>query len=286
MAKPDLIQWVNLEKKSAYADGKTYGAGTEAIRSEERLGALRVQTTFRETTPVMVLMRLVAEGSDNVSYSDAEKKRHRPFRLEGQYGAIIGSAITEGKETKHDKLVAMPPAGGNQYRIEAKYKGKVVKSKKVIEARRRLYYQVLSMRGTTCPASFTDFEKEFLNEDKKYFIELVELKNGRNKLAALKTIHRHNKSDYEEDAEKNYKLRSHKPYSSAVVVVNNIAYRTVNTRTHGTRRSACPRSTPSSTADDWRTPSRSRCPSRTRRTAPPTSGMDSFRSTTPRTARG
>jgi len=155
-----LEQWVNLFKIDNFVE--------DEITSEHRLGRFKVKVTLKNGEAEYLKVRLVAEGSDNIEYSDSEKRRNINFKL-----VKTQPIMTSGDaETELEQEFWLPAAGGNKYKIEAMYKGDVKATSKVIESRRKLFYQIITMRGLTIPSDFSGFEDEYWNEAKKYYIKL------------------------------------------------------------------------------------------------------------------
>src|SRR5690606_9116803 len=112
-------------------------------------------------------------------------------------------------------------AGGNQYKIGALYKKKEVHSALVLESRRKLLYQVMSMAGIAA-GSTASLEAAFWQPSKKYFIEMK--KQG--PVASIKhfpVLDGTNRSDFIRAAAKGYTLKKYKPYAFAVAFVEYIA---------------------------------------------------------------
>lgn len=129
-----IVQWVNLEKDEAYAADPDVG-------SVDRCGPLSVKAVFaRNGVPLNFTVKAVPSGSDNVEYSSAEQLRNPNFRMPTE---ISGLAME--KQVTLDGAVKLPAAGGNKYKLEAKDANGVTVQSVDVEARRKLYYQVLAM---------------------------------------------------------------------------------------------------------------------------------------------
>ncbi|MGQ9424390.1 hypothetical protein ACXYTJ_00400 [Gilvimarinus sp. F26214L] len=131
-----IIQWVNLEKNEAYAKDPDIG-------SVDRCGPLSIKALFaKDGVPLSFSVRAVPAGKDNVEYSEAEQNRNPNFKMPKDV-----SGLASEKEVLLDGLVKLPAAGGNKYKLEATdANGTTVQSVEV-EAKRKLYYQVMSMSG-------------------------------------------------------------------------------------------------------------------------------------------
>lgn len=153
-----IVQWVNLEKDEAYAKDSDIG-------SVDRCGALSLKALFeKDGVPLNFTVRAVPSGGDNVEYNEEEQKRNPNFRMPTE---VIG--LGSEKEVLLEDSVKLPAAGGNKYKLEAKdANGTTVESVEV-EAKRKLYYQVLTMDDANVPA----YSLAFLEEHaKKHFIKL------------------------------------------------------------------------------------------------------------------
>ncbi len=205
----DLEQWVNVERKKDFVE--------DEIASEERLGSgVHFECKFKKATPASFKVRVVPVGSQ-AEYAKKERARNASFKLR----ALGAKAKPEGTKVKLEADYALPCGGGNRFQIEAKYKGTVVQSKKVLAARRRFFYQVLSMQGIA-PHALQGMEADFWNPDKKYFVKLVE-KAPRATIQLVKTVHQDNYVPFIHAAKSGYALEKRRPYAFAVVFSNFIA---------------------------------------------------------------
>lgn len=162
----NILQWVNLIKHSTYVE--------DDIASEHRIGRFKVKCKFSKAETALIKLRIVAEGSDNSVYTQSEERRNLNYKL-----IKSQPKITTGEtESEIDQDFWLPAGGGNKYKVEALHNGKVVASTKIIESRRRLYYQIITMKGLKIPASFSAFEDEYWNEAKKYYIQLKNIGNA------------------------------------------------------------------------------------------------------------
>jgi len=163
---PNILQWVNLIKHDTYVE--------DEITSQHRIGRFKVRCTFSNAASELVRLRIVAEGGDNTIYSTAEERRNLNYKL-----VKTQPIMTTGEsESEIEQDFWLPAAGGNQYKVEAMHNGSVVATSQIIETRRKLYYQIITMTGLTIPSSFSDFEDEFWNEAKKYYIKLKNIGNA------------------------------------------------------------------------------------------------------------
>ncbi|MBI3560408.1 MAG: hypothetical protein HY080_01635 [Gammaproteobacteria bacterium] len=213
----NLKQWVNLPKESRYVG--------DGISSEERLDFLYFKHKFKTAKPASFKVSIVPSGSGNIKYSKEELKRHAGFRLRKPPVQVSTSTSTP----KVEQEMFLPAAGGNTYKVKAKYNNKVVESTTTVEVWRRLYYEVISMydpiKQYPVPylSSMSGFENAFVNSSKKFNIELKEKGNGRKKMKFIKTIHNTNHAEFRDEARKAYTIDSYYPYAVAVVFSNFLA---------------------------------------------------------------
>ncbi|GAB4229322.1 MAG: hypothetical protein OHK0028_03360 [Deltaproteobacteria bacterium] len=211
------LHWVNLEKKDVFAK--------DGIPSKSHMTQwVGVTVRFREIFGEDFKMRLVpwppGSGNKNAVYSENERKRNTNFRF-----WKIPLQRKEGKDKKVflQESAHLRPSGGDQYKIEAKYGEKVVVSPTILETRRRLYYEVISMKGGDCLDSFSDFETTFEGKADKFFIEMKEKGGARNGMVFLKTLRDGNTENFLAAARKAYSIKDYEPYAVAVVFANYIA---------------------------------------------------------------
>ena len=193
----NIIQWVNLYKSDSFVE--------DEIKSDLRLGKFKVKCKLKKGDPALLKLRLVPEGSDNIDYSDKELKRNINFRL-----VKSQPVVTDGKaETEIEQEFYLPAAGGNQYKVEALYNGKTVATTKVIEARRKLYYQTVHMKGVSS-YSLSTLEDDYWNESKKYYIRLTK-KGSDEEMPFFKTLNMSDNSlllKFMKEVDKKYKIKA------------------------------------------------------------------------------
>ncbi len=206
-----LKQWVNLTKDEAFTkdgDGSTL----------ERCGKITIEVMFKkDDVPISYKVKVTPVGSDNIEYTKKEKKRNSKFKLtKGTRG------LSDKKDVLLEESIQLPAAGGNTYKVEAKdSNGKVASTTMDIEAKRKLYYQTISMddkKGNSVPAqSLSDME----NHSKGYHIDLF--KKGSNQIIPyIKTLMMQstgsNLGDFGSKVSKAFKLKNPlKKYGVAVV---------------------------------------------------------------------
>lgn len=209
-----IVQWVNLEKDEAYAKDSDIG-------SVDRCGALSLKALFeKDGVPLNFTVRAVPSGGDNVQYNEEEQKRNPNFRMPTE---VIG--LGSEKEVLLEDSVKLPAAGGNKYKLEAKdANGTTVESVEV-EAKRKLYYQVLTMddaNGSVPAYSLAPME----SHAEQHYIKLQKT-GAQGKLPYRKTISMHpggNAADFARDVRAAYNIDDlHKKVGFAAVFSDYIA---------------------------------------------------------------
>lgn len=159
----NVEQWVNLPKQAIFVE--------DEVASMERAGFLHFECEFKKAKMANFKVRVVPHGSQ-AKYTKKEQKNPN-FKLR----RIPAQSNGSGKNIKLETDVYLPAAGGCEYKIEAKYKGKVVEASKIVETRRKLYYQVIKMKNMTVTVkTLTDhMEDEFWTSGKKYFVRLKQI---------------------------------------------------------------------------------------------------------------
>jgi len=203
-------QWINLPKSDDYV--------ADSIKSKERLGYARLRVKFKKASLAGFRVKVIPlGGADHEQYSQAERNRNSNFRVR-----VSGSASNNAKqEVILTKRVYLNAAGGNKYKIQAQYKKKVVESGLELESRRKLLYQVMSMRGITA-GSTTTMERAFWKPDKKFFIEMK--KQGPTATVDyIPCLDGTNHDTFIRSSAKGYTLKNFKPYAFGINFVNYIA---------------------------------------------------------------
>jgi hypothetical protein len=155
-----LKQWVNLPKDAKF---------DEPGVTKDRRGPIIMELEFKKADPPKPWkVKVTPEGSDNITYSRKEMGRNKHFKLQN----YIAFGVSQDTKVNLDNCVSLPAAGGNTYKIEAQdSSGKAVGSALTLETRRKIYYQVICMKGVT-PPSMSGMEDEFWNPAKKYYLKL------------------------------------------------------------------------------------------------------------------
>lgn len=204
----DKEQWVNIEQKALFKE--------DDVTSLERLGPkLKFECKFKKASLAHFKVRIVPQGSP-ASYTKKELGRNANFKLR----KISAQAKPAGKKNHLSVEYALPAAGGNRFKIEAKYKGNVVEGPTTLAARRRFFYQVLHMIGVpTRPTA--GLETDYWNPGKNYYVKLVQ-KGPVNAIKFLKTIH-DNHNDFLKAAKAGYSIGNRDPWAFTLVFSNFIA---------------------------------------------------------------
>lgn len=168
-------------------------------------------------------VRVAPEGSENIKYSRKERGRNSNFKLYN----YISFGIADDANVLLEDTVRLPAAGGNKFKIEAQdANGKTVGSPLIVETRRRLYYQVICMKGVSAVPT-GDMEKEFWSPAKKYYLKLdapkpkgemkyhKNIKSGWEGTAGRKDMFR--------EAKKAYKLKDLHPYTFVLLCSYQVA---------------------------------------------------------------
>jgi hypothetical protein len=202
-------QWINLPVDDDYVE--------DSIGSKERLGPARFKVKFKKASLAGFRVKIIPKGGDHEKYSAAERKRNSNFRVR-----VSASATNNAqKEVVLEKEVFLSAAGGNEYKIQAKYKKTEVESGLLLSSRRKLFYQVMSMTGISAGSTAT-LEQAFWNPGKKFFIEMRK-RGGTPHVKYLPCLDGDNDDDFIRSSAKGYQLKKYKPYAFGVNFVNYIA---------------------------------------------------------------
>lgn len=216
-----IKQWVNLTKDEIHKDS--------TISTIHRCGSLSVKVTAEREGPAIGYLLRVIPAADNATYGRDELRRNPNFRTTKGRPSVLDNVSTETLDG-----IRLSAAGGNKYTIEVKdANGKVVRANEEVEVWRRLYYQVIAMRGVKVPP-LKSFEEDFRDEKKKFFIELIEKGDVRGQMKLIRTITSYyesktgettstNGEEFRREAKKVYTIRHLQPYAVAVVFSNYIA---------------------------------------------------------------
>ncbi len=204
-------QWVNLPEDAKYVE--------DGIASIDRLGPLALKVTFKKASLAGFRVRVFPQG-DHATYTPAETGRNQNFRVR-IFGFTTNASATSVTLTKDIYLSA---AGGNIYKAQAKYKKKVVESGKVVEVRRKLFYQVMQMRGITA-GSTAAMESAYWDTGKKFYIKMKQI-GGVEPIDHMRTIVMNRSAAHDKfikAAKAGFKIADRKPYCFAVAFVEYIA---------------------------------------------------------------
>ncbi len=206
-------QWVNLPKQGKYVE--------DGIPSEKRLEAVHVEAEFEKASPAGFWVNVTPVG-DHVRYSASERGRNPNFRVR-----ILGKTSNDGaKKVKVEKDIFLTAAGGNEYKVQAKRKKKEVQSEKVLKVRRKLFYQVMRMRGIRA-ASTATMIRAFWKPEKKFFIRMKKMGDNA-EISYIRCLDDEPATSHAfiRAAKRKWTLAGRKPYSFAIAFVDYIASRT------------------------------------------------------------
>lgn len=151
-------QWVNLTKDKKFV--------ADEIDSKDRLGELHYEATFKKALLSQFKVKIEPVG-DQAKYSGGELSRNARFKIVHAH-----TVNNQGKQkVKAEATITLPAAGGNEFKVKAKFKDKVLEAAKTVVVRRKLFYQVMQMQGLAAAAT-TSMEQAFWNPGKKYFIKM------------------------------------------------------------------------------------------------------------------
>ncbi len=207
----DLEQWVNVPKTEAFK--KLIGA-----KSLERLGPVNISAKFKKASLAGFRVKIIPlDGAKHESYSAAERGRNSNFTVR-----VKGAATNTGKSSvKLDKNIFLNAAGGNRYKLKAKYKKKEIESGLTVKAHRFMIYQRIHMKGVAS-TDMSDVETELWKPAEKSFIKLHE-EGADTEVKLIKTVH-DSGANFIKAMAKGWKLgKTYKPYAMAVAFVNYIA---------------------------------------------------------------
>lgn len=210
-------QWVNLRKEDKFAE--------DGIK-KENCGKVTLECMFeKKDVPIQFKVKVSPVGGDNAVYTRKERGRNPNFKVRQRT-----SGVADSKSVLLEESIFLAAAGGDKYSIEGKdAAGNVVKAAFELETRRKLYYQVISMKGVPCPASLSTFEADFKNDAKKFYIIMKEKEDGRNKMTLIKTVQDVNDTLFRDEARKEFKISKYEPYAVAVVFSMYIADKKTHT---------------------------------------------------------
>jgi hypothetical protein len=154
-----MEQWINLPRRSKYVEGK--------IKKIRRLNFVRFVVKFKKKGLAGYKLKIKKIGGNAFeNYRASERRRNVKFKVRGMPKVLTNKGKTENKYTYDIYLNA---AGDNEYEISATHKGKTVTGKLKYKSRRKLFYQVMKMRG--CPTtSMAKMETEFWRPARKHYI--------------------------------------------------------------------------------------------------------------------
>lgn len=209
----NLEQWVNLTKHEIFTkdgDGATL----------DRCGKITVEAMFEKANiPIGYKVKVTPVGGNNATYTKKEMHRNPNFRMtKGRVGA------SDDKHVLLEDSIQLPAAGGNEYIVEAKdSKGNIVKSPISVIAKRKLYYQVITMdagkgdvESTTTAYSLADRAKDL----EPYHVKLLKAGSDQ-KMKFIKTLHEDVMDDFYSEAKKVYTLDRERQLRGFAAVFSN-----------------------------------------------------------------
>ncbi|HXI56143.1 MAG TPA: hypothetical protein VNO55_08795 [Polyangia bacterium] len=204
----DHDQFVNLEKKATFVE--------DEVKSIERAGPLHVEAVMKTgMSPNMLKLRVVVDSEPN-QYTATEKLSNPRFTLVRSTKLSPVSA----KKFKIEEDIALPAAGGNKYKVEAKVKKKVVEAAKKLFTWRKLYYQPVHMAGVTVP-SMGSMEADY----DSHFIKF-KMKDGAGAVPLITNTDSNTVAQRDQvvkDARAGYTMDRYEPYTVCIYFVNMIA---------------------------------------------------------------
>lgn len=206
-----MEQWVNLPRRSKYVKDK--------IKKIRRLNFVRFVVKFKKKGLAGYKLEIKKIGGNAFeNYRASERRRNDNFKVRGAPKVLTNKGKTENKYT-YD--VFLNAAGDNEYEISATHKGKTVTGKLKYKSRRKLFYQVMKMRG--CPTtSMTKMETEFWRPARKHYIEMKK-KGAESTVKFISCLDDSNDKKFIKESAKGYTLKRYKPYAFGMTFVNYIA---------------------------------------------------------------
>lgn len=206
-----MEQWINLPREGKYVKDK--------IKKIKRLDFVRFGVKFKKAKMSGYKVEIKCVGGNAFeSYETNEKARNINFKVRGAPGVLTNAGKTENKYYYDCYLNA---AGDNEYEICAKHKGKEVTGKVKVKSRRKLFYQVMKMKG--CPTtSMADMETEFWKPARKHYIEMKKL-GAESEVKFISCLDGGNHDTFIKESAKGYTAKTNKPYAFGMTFVNYIA---------------------------------------------------------------
>ncbi len=156
-----------------------------------------------------------AGGAAFENYEANEKQRNINFKVRGLPGVLTNDGKTEIK-CAYD--IYLNAAADNEYEIVATHKGKEVTGKFKVKSRKKLFYQVMKMKG--CPTtSMAAMEAEFWKPGRKHYIEMKK-KGAESTVKFIPCLDDTNAGAFIKASAKGYTLKTHKPYAFGMTFVN------------------------------------------------------------------
>jgi len=201
-------QWVNLPRESKFVEDK--------IKKKRRLDFVRIIVKFKKESLSTYRLKInKVGGNDFEDYEVNEKRRNINFQIRGMPGVVTNDGK---KEIACTYDIYLNAAGDNEYEIEATHKGKTVTGTWSYKSRRKLFYQVMKMRG--CPTvPMTKMEDEFWKPARKHYIEMKK-KGAESTVKFIPCLDGSNATEFIKESAKGYTLKTHKPFAFGITFVN------------------------------------------------------------------
>jgi len=213
----ELVQWVNLPVDPKFV--------TENGDSTKRFGPASFRVNFSGEDLATFRWRLEKDpgDSDFIDYSPAEQGRN------GRFATMVCGAQTNNsqQEATCNDEIQLPAAGDNVYILKAKRGDEEVKSSNKLTAKRRLYYQLVTMQQVSA-CGVQDLVDLLWGQSDKFAVQMIEKDVA--EIPLLETIERNaargearSKYGLIREVAREYSLGDLHPYSLPIVFVRHIA---------------------------------------------------------------
>jgi len=206
-----MDQWVNLPREDKFV--------ADSITERKRLDYVRISVRFQKDILSGYRVRILKVGGDDFEdYEANEKRRNINFQIRGMPGVLTNDGETEVTCAYNIYLNA---AGDNEYSVEATHNGRTVTAPLTYRSRRKLFYQVMKMRG--CPTtSMAVMETEFWKPANKHYIEMKKM-GAESTVTFIPCLDGDNAAEFINASADGYTLMTHKPFAFGMTFVNYIA---------------------------------------------------------------
>ncbi|MEX2208180.1 MAG: hypothetical protein WEF50_18300 [Myxococcota bacterium] len=176
---------------------------------------------FEKSSPIRFRVQVRdAPGASNATYSRLERARNQNFRVSDRLQGVLDDATHVLMEAR----IHVGAAGGNAYQVSATdANGNEVVAPKDVETRRKLYYQVIKMRGMRLNVgTLTNHIKtEFWNSGRKHYLQLKEIVSLGD-IAGFANFDTHTQGQISTLARARYS-RDRDPFCIAIVLTDHMA---------------------------------------------------------------